>query len=206
MKMKKIFLLICLVLIGFESISQAKVSVGLKAGVNFSNLDISPAPSTSFTYKTNFHFGAFAQVKISKFGIQPEVIVSKQGATTTFFGNEASIYIDYVNVPVVFKWYPGGGFNFQIGPQFSFLSEAKKDFLVVSNGNVVSKTKVDMNLKSNDLGFVFGLGWESPVGLTFEGRYILGTTNINNAQNTSEQIKNQVIQFSLGYKLFKFGK
>lgn len=37
-------------------------------------------------------------------------------------------------------------------------------------------------------------------------RYNLGLTKLNEGITTQSEVKNQVIQVSLGYKLFKFGK
>jgi hypothetical protein len=69
---------------------------------------------------------------------------------------------------------------------------------VVSNGT----TTID-KLKGSDISAALGLGWDAPFGLSIDARYNLGLTKLNEGQS---EIKNQVIQISLGYKLFKFGK
>lgn len=203
--MKKIAITFLLWITSITSFAQTQVAVGLKGGLNFSNLEISPA-SSSFTNLTNYHLGIFTLIRVKKIGIQPELLLSKQGGSTNFLGQEANINVDYINLPIVFKWYVSNGFNIQAGPQFGFLSDAKKDFFVAVNGNIVSKSKVDLNnaIQSNDFGFIFGLGVDAPFGLSIEGRYCLGTSNIDKQPNSS--IKNRVIQLSIGYKILRFKK
>jgi hypothetical protein len=71
----------------------------------------------------------------------------------------------------------------------------------VNNGSTI----VD-KLKGSDISAALGLGWDAPFGLSIDARYNLGLSKINEGTSTSAEIKNQVIQISLGYKLFKFGK
>ncbi|MFM7851400.1 MAG: hypothetical protein ACKO96_05635, partial [Flammeovirgaceae bacterium] len=86
------------------------------------------------------------------------------------------------------------------GPQFGF---ASGDVPVI-NGN--NGSPIIDKLKGSDISAALGLGWDAPFGLSIDARYNLGLTKLNEGVGTQSDVKNQVIQISLGYKLFKFGK
>jgi hypothetical protein len=102
----------------------------------------------------------------------------------------------------MFKLYTVAGINLQVGPQFGFVQSAKVEF-EDANGNVTTQSVKD-ELKKSDISAALGVGWDLPFGLSIDGRYNLGLSDINDASG-AESIKNQVWQVSLGYKLFKFG-
>lgn len=173
--------------------AQAEVSLGLKGGVNFAKLDVSGGASDAFKSRTGYHLGAFGLVKISKFAIQPEIVFSQQGSEVKDpdLGSVESNF-SYVNIPVLLKFYLVAGLNVQAGPQFGFLTSAKYD-----------GENIKDQLKGSDISAALGLGWDLPFGLTVDGRYNLGLSNVSDA--SENEIKNQVWQLSVGYKLFKFG-
>jgi len=183
--MKRTFLFLIFSGLSFYAAAQG-FSLGLKAGVNMSNLD---GFEDSKNY-TSFNAGVFGLIKLSKIGIQPEVLYSVQGTKVDDFKTELS----YVNIPVMVKLYLAGGFNLQAGPQFGFLTSAKTD------GEDIKDL-----VKSSDMAACVGLGWDAPFGLLFDARYNIGLNDINNSEDVEGAIKNKVIQISIGYKLFKFG-
>lgn len=198
--MKRILILACLIVsVGMmqKANGQAQVAVGIKGGLNFAKVDESGANS-----KTGINAGAFALFKLSKIGIQPEILFSRQGFKTPSTFGDLKSSINYVNIPIILKLYTVAGINLQVGPQFGFVTSAKSEFPVTSGS---STTDIKDEIKGSDLSLALGLGWDLPFGLTIDGRYNLGLSDINDS-GTSETIKNQVIQISVGYKLFKFGK
>jgi Outer membrane protein beta-barrel domain len=185
--------------------AQVQFSVGLKAGPNFSKLNVEQSPADNFKNRAGFHGGAFMLVKISKVGIQPEVLFSKQGSKFSFNTDNYSSNFDYVNIPVVVKLYTVAGINLQLGPQISFLAKSGGKTVQTVNG-VSSAIDASKDLyKKSDFGAVFGVGWDLPFGLMVEGRYNLGLSKIQDNPDL-DATKNQVIQVSLGYKLIKVGK
>ena len=94
------------------------------------------------------------------------------------------------------------GINIQVGPQIGFLSGAEAKQTI---GGVTTTTNLSSFYKNNDISLALGLGWDLPFGLTIDARYNLGLTKINDGINTNDT-KNQVIQISAGFKLFKLGK
>lgn len=195
-----------IILVGVATVamSQAQLALGLKGGLNFAKLDVSGTASSAYESKTGFHGGAFLLVKLSKIGIQPELLFSKQGSSLKYSGSPTlESNIDYVNIPVMLKLYTVAGINIQAGPQFGFVASAKQDVPNLS-GQITTQDVKDQ-LKGYDLSVGLGLGWDAPFGLTVDARYNLGLSKINDASG-SAATKNQVMQVSLGYKLFKFGK
>jgi Outer membrane protein beta-barrel domain len=197
-----IYVLAFLALLSFESFSQVQVSLGLKGGPNFAKLDVNSNVSSNYKNRTGFHGGGFFLVKISKVGIQPELIFSRQGTNFKVNAQDLNSNFDYINVPVMIKLYTVLGINLQFGPQFGFLASTGGK-AVDNAGNPVDATK--SLYKSSDLSAAFGVGWDLPFGLTIDGRYNLGLSKIQD-NPLLDATKNQVIQVSLGYKLVKFGK
>lgn len=201
--MKKILFLFFFV--GLFQISMAQsVAIGLKGGLNFAKLDGNLSAGANYNNRTGYHAGAFVLVKLSKIGIQPEVILSKQGSTISVNSQNLNSNYSYINVPIILKLYTVAGINIQVGPQFGFLASAKQDIPNPLNGTITTED-VKSQLKGSDISAALGLGWDLPFGLCVDARYNLGLTKINNSAGSSDA-KNQVIQVSVGYKFFKLGK
>jgi hypothetical protein len=140
---------------------------------------------------------------LGKIGIQPEVIFSKQGSKVTVNSTDFDANFDYFNVPIILKLYTVAGINIQVGPQFGFVSGAK--FPISSGQGSQTLQDITNQLKGSDISVALGLGWDLPFGLSIDGRYNLGVSKVNNTGSIPD-IKNQVIQVSVGYRLFKLGK
>jgi len=201
--MKKIILVaVILSGISFNALSQAQFALGLKGGVNLSKFDIK-AGASNIDNRTGFNAGAFALVKITSFGIQPEVLFSRQGSSFTFNSQNYKANFDYINVPILFKLYVPLGLNIQLGPQFSFLSVADL------KSAATSASQDPKTLKKQDYTLAVGAGWDLPFGITIDARYNFGLSDIKvQPKNATEPIvlKNKVLQVSVGYKLIKLGK
>jgi hypothetical protein len=189
-----------------QAYSQAQFAVGIKAGPNFAKINTDSGPGENYKGRTGFHAGAFALIKLTKIGIQPEIIFSQQGSTIKIDGGgELDQQISYINIPVIIKLYTVAGINLQAGPQLGFVSKAEAESFV--NGVNGAKTKDDVKdqIKGNDFSIALGAGWDLPFGLTIDARYNLGLSKINDSSGSPEA-KNQVFQVSVGFKLLKFGK
>lgn len=201
--MKKITLtLLGLVAFSTSAVAQQEVKFGPKAGVNIANL----SGMDDAEMKIGFHVGAVAEIKFNeKFSIQPEVVYSAQGAkgtTVTPLGTiESEIKNDYINVPIMAKYYIVEGFSAELGPQVGFLMK--------SEGKVGDNTMDSKDFyKSVDFGLGVGLAYDLPMGLFVGARYNLGLSRANEDFSTqvggisieTDEIKNNVIQVSVGYK------
>jgi hypothetical protein len=201
--MKKLIIVAMLAFVASTASAQVEVALGLKAGPNFASLNTDESPGVNYKSRTGFHGGAFALFKLTKIGIQPELIFSQQGTTVQFNDKDYKANFSYLNIPVILKIYLAAGLNLQLGPQFGFVTKAEQEYPDI-NGNT-TKEDVKDELKGSDLSAAFGAGWDLPFGLTIDARYNLGLSKIND-KSQPQDAKNQVFQFSLGYKIFKLGK
>lgn len=202
MKKINLFVLVLagLLLSGVGAFAQGQFAVGIKGGLNFANVNTSSAGAT-YDARTGYNAGAFLLLKFGKIGIQPEVLFSQQGTKVKYSGGGFDQNFGYVNIPVIVKLYTIAGINIQVGPQFGFLTNSPTAQTISSGGTTVT---IDQAYKKSDVSAALGLGWDLPFGLTIDARYNLGLTKINDDSYTD--VKNQVWQLSVGYKLFKFGK
>jgi hypothetical protein len=146
-------------------------------------------------------------IKLTKIGIQPEILFSKQGSQFTFDNTNYEANFDYINVPIMLKLYLAAGLNVQLGPQFGFLST--QELVNTATGVKDTKDAKDLFDKKSDLAIAAGLGWDLPFGLTLDARYNIGLADVElrpTNKTNPVNFKNQVIQVSLGYKIFKLGK
>ncbi len=212
--MKKLLLSIIALALMFQTNAQENavtksLQIGAKAGVNLSTLtgDISGIKG-----RTSFHLGGVAEFPISeKLSIQPELLFSSQGAK---YSDEGSLILNYLQVPVMGKYYVMDELSLELGPQFGYLLSAKLKYDSDENGNdpgpnteggrsqSVETEDVKSDVKSIDVGLLFGLGYKLDSGINFGMRYNLGLVNANNIEGSSGKIKNSVFQISVGYFFF----
>lgn len=201
----KIFLVLILSAISFAGFSQAQFAIGLKGGLNLSKFSIHESAAQNVANRTGYHGGAFALIKIASFGIQPEVLFSKQGTNFTYNSTNYKANFDYINVPVMIKFYLPLGLNLQAGPQFGFLTV--DDLKAAVSGQ--SPQDVAANFKKKkDTSLAFGAGWDLPFHLTIDARYVVGLSDMQFQASATQPVsfKNKVVQISVGYKFIKLGK
>ena len=178
--MKKV-LFVVTVLAMISTVSFAQVKFGVKLGTNIANGsgdDFEDADSRIGTV-----IGGFANFSIieEKLSFQPELLYSAQGAKD----DESTFKADYLNVPLMMKYY-FGGLNVQAGPQVGFLMSAK-----------VEDEDIKDEMKGVDFGFNLGVGYDLDFGLGFDLRYNLGLSNVFDYDDADG--KNRVIQFTVNY-------
>jgi len=204
MKSKIIFVVLILSGVAFQGFSQAQFAIGLKGGLNLSKIDFQNDVGANVSNRTGFHAGAFALIKITAFGIQPEVLFSKQGSNFKVNTTSYEANFDYIAVPVMFKFYLPLGLNLQAGPQFSFLTV--NDLKATVQGQSAQDVATNFK-KKQDTSLALGAGWDLPFHLTIDARYVFGLSNMKfTAQSAETSFKNKVVMISVGYKFIKLGK
>jgi hypothetical protein len=209
MKSKTLVLSLLMSCMSLAAFSQAQFAVGIKGGLNFSKIDPQASVATNLDGATGFHGGAFALIKVAMIGIQPELLFSKQGSEFKVNTTDYEANFDYINVPIILKFYLPLGLNLQAGPQFGFLTIA--DLKQTASGTQSPQDVKNLFADKSDMSIAVGAGWDLPFGLTVDARYNLGlsemtfTTPSSSGSSTQVAFKNKVIQISVGYKLFKFG-
>ena len=204
--MKKVILCGAIALFGFLSANAQEVKFGAKAGVNLATIggDVEDADG-----RTSFHVGGVAEIMISdKFSVQPELLYSAQGLqseyTETIFGSdvkfEEKLKLDYINLPIMAKFYVAEGLSIEAGPQVGFLISAESEVEASFEGDSENQTEdVKDGFKSVDFAAGIGLGYKLDSGLNFSARYTLGLANIAEDAGDDFSIQNNVLQVSLGY-------
>lgn len=219
--MKKQVLFIAVAILSFGIMQAQDIRFGAKAGVNFATIggDFTDDAES----KTGFHLGGLVELLLTdKIAIQPEVLYSAQGAkmeetessdlvnltiTTT-----SKTKLDYINIPIMGKFYIIDGLAVEAGPQVSFLVSANRENEVEVSGDQdlidlidpseLESGEVDIsdNISGIDFGVGIGASYRLGMGVFFGARYTLGLTNVNDftgADNIKQQ--NNVFQLSAGY-------
>lgn len=172
-----------------SQIQAQDVQFGLKAGVNFATLNGDDV-SEDFGAITSIHLGVVSEILISEtFSFQPELLFSAQGIKDDEF--DEKIKLNYLNIPLMGKYYISEGFSLEAGPQIGLLLSAKSD---------IDGEEIDIkdSVKSIDFGLNLGLGYKMKSGLNLGARYNIGMSNIND-EDGLDSIKNGVFQISVGY-------
>jgi hypothetical protein len=208
--MKKLMLVVLLAGFSFYASAQVQFALGLKAGPNFSSINTDASAGENYKSRTGFHGGAFALIKLTKIGIQPEILFSQQGSDVKINNQNFESNFSYLNVPIMVKLYLAAGLNIQAGPQFGFVTSAESPIVDQLSPSGYTTADIKDKAKSSDIGASFGLGWDLPFGLTIDARYNMGLSkmfeNDNALPESTQDARNQVFQISLGYKLIKLGK
>ncbi len=213
--MKKYVLLVATTLIfGTSTMIAQDVKLGAKAGVNFAKLSGEAVEDADG--RTGFHVGFLAEIPLSeRFAIQPELVYSQQGLQSkeTFDGTEfeTKVKLDYLNVPVMAKFYLIDGLSIEAGPQFGFNINAKQELEVTggdtdSDFEITGEDDIKDEVSGFDLGIGGGLAYQLDNGLFFQGRYIYGLSNVpedvDDAQgeDVEDDLVNSVLSLSVGFK------
>lgn len=205
--MKKLFFCIAIAAVSVSGAIAQEVRLGAKGGVNFSTLsgdDLGDVKS-----RTGFHIGGLVEIPVSeRFSIQPEVLYSAQGAKYEESGTELGVdysykttaKLDYIQVPLMAKFYVVDGFALEAGPQISFLASKKGELDATIGGVTVSSEEDLEDISSIDFSLGAGASYRLPMGVFFGARYNFGLSNVNDS-NTADNFKvhNNVFQLSAGY-------
>lgn len=193
--MKKI-ILAAIAVMAFSFANAQETRFGVKGGLNLSNWAGGDVRDTKAL--VGFHVGGFAEIKIiEKLAIQPELLFSTQGTKIdggTFLG-DFDVKTNYLNIPVLAKYYIVEKFSVEAGPQLGILLSAKSDGEDVKDG-----------FKTVDFGFNLGAGYHFTENVSVNLRYTIGLSpladnaDIENEGDYYDSAKNSVLALSFAYK------
>lgn len=203
--MKKLILTAAIAVMGLGTTMAQEVKLGAKAGVNFAKLtgdDLEDADG-----RTGFHLGVLAEIPINeKFAIQPELLYSQQGLQTKTqelgVEFETKFILDYINIPVMAKYYLIDGLSVEAGPQLGFNVKAEAEIDVdAENAENAASTDLSDEVETIDLGLGAGVAYQLPQGVFFQARYVFGITNVFDAEDLiGDDLTNSNLSLSVGYK------
>jgi hypothetical protein len=197
--MKKIILVLSAVLMSMGAMAQ--VDFGVKAGFDLTNFWGEDLPHGM---KPSYQAGLFMEYHFNnKVSIAPEVVFASQGgkfkAAKDFLGIDVSALglkdvditfnTNYVNVPIMFKYYATPNFSIDLGPQVGFNVYSK------ISGDKQTKDVKD-NTKTVDVGVGLGATYFLTENVFIQGRYTMGLTKAFDQGD----MKNGNIQLAFGYK------
>jgi len=216
---KLVWAAIAVFTIGFANAQTARF--GIKGGLNVSTLT---GDIENVDPKIGAHVGGLVEIKVAnKFSIQPELLLSLQGAKRDYyrnaggtrFYNEDKVNLTYINVPVIAKFYVIPSLSLEAGPQLGFLVDAQNKFTrTQTTGNSSSsferKDDVKDNFRSVDAGFNLGASYFFTDHMFIQGRYTIGISSIDKSDYSDnedfdnydydEGVHNGVFQVSFGYR------
>ncbi|WP_456441474.1 porin family protein [Psychroserpens sp.] len=184
--MKKLLFCLAIAVFGIANLNAQDIEFGVKGGLNFASISGDDIPESGII--TDFHFGVMAELPISdKFSFQPELLYSGQGYAI----DRDIINLNYINVPLMAKYYLTKRLSVEAGPQIGFLISAKNESVDIKD-----------QVKSFDFGANLGVSYKLDSGLNFGARYNFGLSNINDISGFSNKNQNGVVQVSIGYFFF----
>jgi opacity protein-like surface antigen len=201
--MKKFFVLIAAAIVCMSA--SAQVQFGAKVGFDMTHFWGEDAPSG---WQPNYQVGLMMEYKFNpKFAIAPEVVFAAQGGKENdkidveevpgMVEAKGTFHTNYINVPLMLKFYATPAFSIDFGPQVGFNVYSK---MTASGkaGNFEAKETIDFKDMTNTVDFGLGLG--ATYNLTnnafVQARYNLGLTKVFE----DSQVKNGNLQIAFGMK------
>ena len=188
--MKKFILMAAMVFASVASFAQQPVgtfSIQPKVGISIAELT-----DNSGDARIGVLAGAEAMYQATDiFGISVGAIYQQQGIKS----DNATLKLDYVNVPILANVYVVKGLEVKLGiqPGFNVNNEMKYSNSTVSGSVNVKDT--ELGAKSVDLSIPVGLSYEFS-NVVLDARYNWGVTKAMKVYDS----KNSVFQFTVGYK------
>ena len=179
-------------LLSLPAFSQ-RFQLGIKGGANFNNYQGSNIQDVKTNTLVGFHAGALVNLKFgSVFSVQPELLVSSQGAKLESATEKENFKVTYATLPIMLKLKSHSGLYIEAGPQFG----------LKMSDNI---SGVNTDVKNLDAALAAGVGYHSSIGLGIGARYIAGLSKVGDidfGNGVNPDYKNSTIQVSLFYTLF----
>lgn len=188
--MKKLFLMAVMALATVSSFAQHAVgsfTIQPKIGLSLANVTKGDGD-----IRVGAVAGAEFEYQVSDiFSLSAGALYSMQGCKGEVEGIDATVKLDYLNIPILANVYVAKGLAVKLGIQPGFNVTSK---VSAENGGTKVSTELD-GIESVDFSIPVGLSYEIN-NFVIDGRYNLGVSKIMDGSDS----KNSVFQFTLGYK------
>lgn len=216
MKVKVLALTVTLSTAAFVAKSQESATFGLRAGVNFQNINGKQYDGSDVNgkLKTGFNVGVNAEVPVAPdFYVQPGVLFSTKGAKSKD-DDDFKINLSYIEVPINFLYKPelgDGKLLLGIGPYIAFAvggkftdEDGKETDIKFKNSITAQEFLTDPYFKRIDVGGNLLFGYELSNKISAQLNAQLGMVKINpkidGISNDKTKYKNTGFGVSLGYR------
>ncbi|EHQ26661.1 porin family protein [Mucilaginibacter paludis] len=201
--MKKIIFLVASLFIA--GAVNAQVKLGIKGGLDVSNIIKTNDDNFSTSYKAGFNAGVTVEIPIvSPLSIAPEIVFAQKGYKAKTSIGDFTQTTNFIDIPILAKVKLAEGLNVVIGPQVSFLTSTTNTYTNGFSTTIQKQYNDDSdNFRKNLIAGVVGLSFDLSKSVDFHARYALDLQK-NNENGTSQtpQYRNQVFQFGLGFKIY----
>ena len=205
--MKKITIaLVCMLLTAGAAMAQKQFTFGPKIGVDYTHFW---GKNAYHGGQLNYQAGLFMEYRFtSSFSIAPEVVFAAQGGKYEvkdyndgdgYFDAKFTDNINYINIPVMFKYYVTPALSIDLGPQLGINVYSK--YTVESKDKHLNiKETIDQkdDTKAIDVGVGLGLTYNITNDVFVQGRYTLGLTDV--FDKSWDTGKNGNAQIAIGYR------
>ena len=197
--MKKTFVaLVCMLMAAGTAMAQKAFTFGPKVGIDYTHWW---GKNVNDESAVNYQVGAFMEYRLSnKFAIAPEVVFATHAQPkmewVDWFYHDPAIDVtttyqtNYINIPVMFKYYVTPSLSIDLGPQFGFKVYDRYTDKWEERGNEM-KEKHNMYHRSFDFGFGLGATYNFNEKVFVQLRYTLGLVPLykdGNARNGNAQL------------------
>ena len=193
---------VCMIMATGAVMAQKTFTFGPKIGVDYTHFW---GKNAKHGGRFNYQAGVFFEYRFtSEISIAPEVVFAAQGGKykNEMFGIKHTFteHVNYINVPVMLKYYVTPSLSIDFGPQVGFNIYSKfTDEL--DDGTHKGKTVTDQKdaTKSVDFGVALGLTYNIAKDVFVQGRYTMGMTSVLKTGEYNEA-KNGNAQIAIGYR------
>jgi hypothetical protein len=199
--MKKLFSIAFAIITSLSMSSYAQVSGGLKGGVNLTNqkwkVEFDGESSSTGFEGTSFHVGGYLNYKLSEVvSFQPELVYNNYNIDLED-PDAGDLKMNYLSLPLIFGYgFDQDKFILQAGPQLSYLISTDpsefKDEDAINAFDFSLNIGGQVNFNKFNISVRYAIGLANIVGSELEDQ--LGDIDLS--------IKNNNLQFSVGYRLF----
>ena len=178
--------------------AREELKVGIKAGINYSNVYSESGDDYVADGKVGFAGGVFVSIPLNQLiGIQPELLYSQKGFKTegTFFNGKVTS--NHLDLPVHLQIKPTENISLLVGPQLSYLLSTKYE---IDGLSLVDEE--DLEDENNRATFGISAGVDFTVqNFLISARGSWDLSKFNKDNSTSDiNYKNQLFQITLGYR------
>jgi len=187
--------------------NRAKPALGLKVGLNRSNVYDEQGQDFKANAKMGFVGGAFVAIPIGKFlGVQPEALISQKGykATGTLLGTSYSDTrtTTYLDIPLQLQLKPVDFITLLAGVQYSYLLHQNDIYAFGANSNAQDQEFKNDNARKNIFGAIVG----ADVNV---GHFVFSLkacwdlqNNAGDGSSYTPRYKNVWLQGTIGFRMY----
>ncbi len=197
--MKKIMMIAALMVATVSAKAQFEPGTfSLQPKVGF---DLASVSGKDLRFKAGLVAGIEGQYQINNWlGVSAGILYTQEG--TKVKDVDDKLNTEYINIPVMAKFYVTKGLSLNAGLQLGFMTKAKEKY---TNGGISIDRDVKYACNKTDFSIPLSIAYEFENGLAFEARYTGGLTNVIKKEDLGvstrwDDNKNEVFMLTVGYK------